>query len=55
MTEDEEKAELCNAFFATVFNSQANFILGTQSPEMKDRNGEQNESPIIQGEMVTEH
>lgn len=42
VTEGDQKAEVCNTFFVTVFNSQASFILGTQSPELKDRNGEQN-------------
>lgn len=42
VAEDEEKAELSNAFSATVFNSNASFSL---VPELKDRDGEQNEAP----------
>ncbi|KAK4827442.1 hypothetical protein QYF61_017999 [Mycteria americana] len=50
VTKDEEKAEVLNAFFAPVFNSKTS----CSPPELEDRDGEQNEAPIIQGEMVSD-
>ena len=54
MTKEEQKAEVLNAFFASVFNSKTSCSLGTQPPELEDGDGEQNEALIIQGEMVSD-
>ncbi|GAB0207631.1 ubiquitin carboxyl-terminal hydrolase 4 [Grus japonensis] len=35
-------------------NCKTSCSLGTQPPELEDRDGEQNEAPIIQGEMVSD-
>ncbi|KAK4826056.1 hypothetical protein QYF61_004171 [Mycteria americana] len=53
-TKDEEKAEVLNAFFASVCNSKTSCSPGTQPPELEDRDGEHDEAPIIQGEMVSD-
>jgi len=54
VTKDEEKAEVINAFFASVFNSKGSCSPDTQPPEQEDRDGEQKETPKIQGEMVSD-
>jgi len=51
---DEEQAEVFNDCFALVFNSKNSCSQGTQPPELEDRDGEQNEAPIIQGEMASD-
>ncbi|KAK4829846.1 hypothetical protein QYF61_006856 [Mycteria americana] len=47
VTKDEENAEVLNAFFASVFNSRASCSLGTQPPELEDRDRDQNGAPIM--------
>eukprot|EP00076_Gallus_gallus_P037701 XP_025003239.1 uncharacterized protein LOC112531714 [Gallus gallus] len=52
VTKDQEKAEVLNAFFAAVFNSRTYYALGTQSPALVDRDGEQNKPCMIHDEIV---
>jgi len=54
VTKGEEKAEVLNAFFTSVFDSKGSYSLDTQPPEQEDRDGEQKETPKTQGEMVSD-
>jgi len=50
----EEKAEVLNAFFASVFNSQTGCSQGIQPPVLEGREGVWNKPPIIQEEAVND-
>jgi len=51
-TEDKEKAEVLNAFFTCVLNSQTNYCWGTLRPHLAVSDGEQNKPCMIQLETV---
>ena len=54
VTTDRDKAEVLDAFFASVFNNKTCYSLGTQPPVLVDRDGEQNKPFMIHDEIVLE-
>ena len=52
VTKDQDKAEVLNNFFVSVFNSKTSCSLGTQPLVLEDRYGEQNKASQIHEEMV---
>ena len=52
VTKEQDKTEVFNAFFASVFNNKTCYSLGTQLLELVDRDGEQNRPCIIHNEIV---
>lgn len=51
--EDNEKAEVLNAFFTSVLKSQIRYPWGTSPPALEVCDGEQNKPPTIQMERET--
>jgi len=51
VTNDQDKAEVFNHFFDSVFIGKTSYSLGTQPPALVDRDGEQNRPCIILDEM----
>lgn len=54
VTKDEKKAEVQNAFFASVFNAETTCSLNSQHSELEERDRERNDTPITHEEMVSD-
>lgn len=53
MKKAEENTEVFDAMFDSVSYSKTSYSWSAWPPDLENRDGEPNEGPIIQGEMVT--
>jgi len=53
-TEDERKMETLNPFFISFFNNLTSHPEGTPQAELQNQHGEQNKSPAIQKEPISD-
>lgn len=51
MVKDKKKAEVLYILFPSVFSSRTSCLLDNNTPEVENRDGEQNDAPVIHNEL----